>query len=367
MAQQKQFVQVLVIYTGGTIGMIPNENGELVPPELNEFADQIRKYPSFHDVNYPIKGMLTLPPVKDESSRIRYEILEYSPLLDSSNMDMKDWTRIADDIYNSYQRFDGFVVLHGTDTMCYTASALSFMFENLGKTVIVTGAQIPIFETRTDGKDNFISALIIAGRNTIPEVCILFNNRLFRGNRTVKESNNSMNAFHSPNAATLAKMGVDIKIDDRSIFRSKDGEPFKLFDKLDANVDLIYMHPFISTDTVKQLLKSKHGVVLLTYGAGNIATDNKDLMEALETAVAKDHVLIVNCTQCHEGTVSGLYATGKALEKIGVISGLDMTLEAALVKLSYVLAQNWTKEKKMKMIKISLRGELTEEISGVTN
>lgn len=353
-----QSAKVLVIYTGGTIGMIPNDNGDLAPPKPNEFADQIRRYPSFYD-NNKNEDMFTLPYVKNEPSRIQYEIREYNPLLDSSNMGMKDWTRIAKDIYDSYESFDGFVVLHGTDTMCYTASALSFMFENLGKTVIVTGAQIPIFETRTDGKDNFISALIIAARNAIPEVCILFNNRLFRGNRTIKESNNSLNAFRSPNAAPLAKMGVNIKINDSLIFRSEDGEGFKVCEKLNCNVDLIYIHPYISTNIVKQILKFNKGVVLLTYGAGNIATDNEDLMNALQTAVEKDHVLIVNCTQCNEGTVSGLYATGKALENIGVISGLDMTLEAALVKLSYVLAQeDWDDQQKREKMKISLRGEL---------
>lgn len=206
--------KVLVIYTGGTIGMMRNEKNAL-EPRPNEFVRKIRQYPNMHDDAYaskrygPAKNMapLVLPFVEGEHRRILYQICEYEPLLDSSNMGVIDWVRIANDIKQSYEFFDGFVVLHGTDTLCYTASALSFMFENLGKTVILTGSQIPIFETRTDGKDNFTSALILAGNYVIPEVCVFFNSRLFRGNRTIKVSSGSLDAFNSPNAAPLAKMG----------------------------------------------------------------------------------------------------------------------------------------------------------------
>ncbi|XP_001662477.2 L-asparaginase [Aedes aegypti] len=361
--------KVLVIYTGGTIGMMRNEKNAL-EPRPNEFVRKIRQYPNMHDDAYaskrygPARNMapLVLPYVEGEHRRILYQICEYEPLLDSSNMGVADWVRIANDIKQSYEFFDGFVVLHGTDTLCYTASALSFMFENLGKTVILTGSQIPIFETRTDGKDNFTSALIMAGNYVIPEVCVFFNSRLFRGNRTIKVSSGSLDAFNSPNAAPLAKMGINVEVDYRLIFRPCTVEKFNVHVHMDENVGLLRVFPSISMTTVKAFLQPPmRGVVLQTYGAGNLPTNRPDLLEALRDAANRE-VLIVNCTQCTEGAVSDLYETGRQLQDIGVIPGFDMTPEAALVKLSYVISKaDWNYETKKLMLKNNLRGELTHE------
>ncbi|XP_058839457.1 L-asparaginase-like [Topomyia yanbarensis] len=361
--------KVLVIYTGGTIGMMRNENNAL-EPRPNEFIRKIRKYPNMHDDVYaskrfgPAKNMapLALPYVEGQHRRILYQISEYEPLLDSSNMGVSDWVHIATDIQQSYEFFDGFVILHGTDTMAYTASALSFMFENLGKTVIITGSQIPIFETRTDGNDNFTSALILAGNYIIPEVCVFFNSKLFRGNRTVKVSSESLDAFNSPNTAPLAKMGINVEVDYRLIFRPCTMEKFTVHTRLAENVGLLRLFPSISTAAVKAFLNPPmNGVVLQTYGSGNIPINRSELVEALREATDRG-VLVVNCTQCSEGSVCELYETGRLLQEIGVIPGYDMTPEAALAKLAYVLSkEDWSQDTKKMMMKSNLRGELTRE------
>lgn len=332
------------------------------PPALEprpyEFVRKIRQYPNMHDDGYaskrygPAKNMapLVLPYVEGQHRRILYQISEYEPLLDSSNMSISDWVRIATDIRQSYEFFDGFVILHGTDTLSYTASALSFMFENLGKTIIITGSQIPIFETRTDGKDNFTSALILAGNYVLPEVCIFFNSRLFRGNRTIKVSSESLDAFNSPNAAPLAKMGINVEVDYRVIFRPCTVDKFTVHLQMDENVGLLRLFPSISVATVNAFLRAPmRGVVLQTYGAGNFPTNRADLIAALREANERQ-VLIVNCTQCNEGAVCDLYETGRQLQEIGIIPGYDMTPEAALAKLSYVLSkQEWDWETKKKV------------------
>ncbi|XP_058452041.1 L-asparaginase-like [Malaya genurostris] len=361
--------KVLVIYTGGTIGMMRNENNVL-EPRPNELIRKIRKYPNMHDDAYaskrfgPTKNMapLVLPYVEGQHRRILYQICEYENLLDSSNMGTTDWVHIATDIQQSYEFFDGFVILHGTDTLAYTASALSFMFENLGKTVIITGSQIPIFETRTDGNDNFTSALILAGNYIIPEVCVFFNDKLFRGNRTIKVSSESLDAFNTPNTAPLAKMGINVEVDYRLIFRPCTIEKFSVHTRLAENVGLLRLFPSISTAAVKAFLNPPmDGVVLQTYGSGNIPINRSELVDALREATARG-VLIVNCTQCSEGSVCELYETGRLLQEIGIIPGYDMTPEAALAKLSYVLSKDdCSLDIKKMMMKNNLRGELTCE------
>lgn len=204
-------------------------------------------------------------------------------------------------LQENYEYFDGFVILHGTDTLSYTASALSFMMEHLGKAVVITGSQIPLYESRSDGRDNFLGALILAGNYTIPEVTVYFGHKLFRGNRVTKVSSDSLNAFDSPNLAPLATMGINIQVDYGNVWRPRDISPFVLHTNLDQNVSLLRIFPSITLETVKVYLQAPtQGVVLQTYGAGNFPTNRTDLLDELRNA-SKRGVLIVNCTQCGHG------------------------------------------------------------------
>lgn len=356
--------RVLVLYTGGTIGMIRNEAGVLLPA-ANAFVKNLRTYPHMHDRKYAEKrfgsmGPLVLPMRATDKRRVIYNVLEYSPLCDSSNMTMDGWIRIANDIKESYEHFDGFVVLHGTDTLSYTASALSFMLEAQGKTVILTGSQVPIFETRSDGMDNFLASLVIAANYNIPEVCVFFGTKLMRGNRTSKISASSFEAFDSPNFPPLASAHITIDVNYRSIFRSCALEKFHVHASLNRNVGLLRLFPSITSDLVRAFLQPPiEGVVLQTYGAGNVPTNRDDLFDVL-SAATKRGVLIINITQCSTGCVSDSYEGGHLLESAGVISGFDMTPEAALTKLAYVLSKTeWNTETKRHMMQTNLRGELT--------
>ncbi|GAB1862729.1 asparaginase [Camponotus japonicus] len=356
--------RVLVLYTGGTIGMVRNEQGVLVPM-ANAFIKNLRKYPQLHDREYAEKtfgamGPLVLPMTATDNRRVIYNVLEYSNLCDSSNMTMDEWIRIANDIKESYEYFDGFVILHGTDTLSYTASALSFMLESLGKIVILTGSQMPIFDTRSDGLDNFLASLVIAANYSIPEVCVFFGTNLLRGNRTSKASASSFEAFHSPNFPPLATANIKIEVNYRSIFRSSTLEKFSVHASLNQNVGLLRLFPSITSDLVKVFLQSPiEGVVLQSYGTGNLPTNRDDIIKELRAAT-KRGVIIVNITQCATGCVSDAYEAGKLLRKNGVILGFDMTPEAALTKLAYVLSkQEWDTETKRQMMQTNLRGELT--------
>ncbi|XP_029174109.1 L-asparaginase isoform X2 [Nylanderia fulva] len=356
--------RVLVLYTGGTIGMMRNEQGVLVPI-ANAFVKNLRKYPQLYDREYAEKkfgamGPLVLPVTATDNRRVVYNVLEYTNLCDSSNMTMDEWIRIANDIKESYEHFDGFVVLHGTDTLSYTASALSFMLEALGKIVILTGSQVPIFDTRSDGLDNFLASLVIAANYNIPEVCVFFGTNLMRGNRTSKASATSFEAFYSPNFSPLATANIKIEVDYRSIFRSCILEKFYVHASLNRNVGLLRLFPSITSELVKVFLQPPiEGVVLQTYGAGNVPTNREDIIAELRAAT-KRGVVIVNITQCATGCVSDAYEAGKLLYKNGVIPGFDMTPEAALTKLAYVLSKHeWDTETKRQMMQTNLRGELT--------
>jgi len=373
----RKIARVLVIYTGGTIGMKnDNENGYQVVP--NYFAKALKKLPMLYDeeyVNNGIKEIETeafgkdLPyskypelvmPVSKMGVRVFYYIKEHNPILDSSNMSMEHWQLIARDVKENYDHFDSFVILHGTDTMSYTASALSFMFENLDKTVVLTGSQIPIFEQRNDGRSNFIGALVMAGHFIIPEVTVFFNNKLLRGNRSQKVSASDLDAFATPNLPPLAKLGTDIEVTWEAIFRKTTMMPFCLHEEMSENVGLLRLFPGINAQIVKAFLSTPmQGIVIESFGAGNVPSNRPDLIKEFQNAAARG-VLILNITQCFKGSVSDAYAAGKVLFDIGVVPGFDLTPEAALTKLAYVLGKSdLTHEGRRKLLASNLRGEMS--------
>ncbi|XP_071079598.1 L-asparaginase-like isoform X2 [Haliotis cracherodii] len=360
--------KILVLYTGGTIGMV-TKNG-VYEPEPDCMVQKLRALPIFHDAEYgdahfcpeTEANHLALPLTKEEF-RVLFTVEEFEPLLDSSNMNMQDWATIASRIQDNYDQFDGFVVLHGTDTMAYTASALSFMCEHLGKPIILTGSQIPIYEVRSDGRDNFLSSLIIAGNYCIPEVLVCFNEKVFRGNRTIKNDATSFSAFKSPNMAPIVTLEIDISVDWAGVFRSGTTEKFRVATNFCPNVGLLRIFPGITAQTVRAFMQPPmQGVVLQTYGAGNAPDNRQDLLQLFREATNWG-IIIINITQCTHGRVSTSYATGKALRETGVIPGGDMTPEAALAKLGYILGKDsWSLDKKRKMMSRNLRGEMTTSI-----
>ncbi|XP_067295943.1 60 kDa lysophospholipase-like [Pseudorasbora parva] len=313
-------VLVLVIYTGGTIGM--KDHGGLVP-EPNALEKYLR----------------TLPLLHDEHSHA--------------------------DAHKYYTKYTGFVVLHGTDTMAFTSSVLSFMCENLGKPVIITGSQVPIYELRNDARDNFLGALLIAGQFAIPEVCLFFYDKLYRGNRATKVDAASFDAFTSPNLPPLADADaeIDITINWDTVLKPSPGK-FTLSTELNCNVGVLRLFPGITSNTVKAFLQPLDGMILETYGCGNAPDKDKDFLAEIKKATDRG-VIIVNCTQCLRGSVEMIYKTGQALHGAGVITGRDMTPEAALTKLSYVLAiKQLSTEDKKKMMSTNLRGEMRADLEG---
>ena len=291
--------------------------------------------------------------------------IAFSPLIDSSNLNPEVWIKIADLIKENYEKYDGFVVLHGTDTMSYSASALSFMLENLDKPVVFTGSQLPIGMLRTDGKENLITAIEIAadykaGHAIVPEVCVFFENKLFRGNRTTKHNAEYFNAFYSYNYPDLAKVGITIHYNHTAIRNVSDGM-FSINTNLDTNIAILKIFPGINKQTVDAILNidGLRAVVMETYGAGNGPTYTW-FVNLIKNAIERG-IIVYNVTQCPAGSVDmGLYETSLTLQEIGVVSGHDITTEAAITKLMFLLGQQLNSDKIKFFLNKSIKGELCQ-------
>ncbi len=341
---------VYIAYTGGTIGMAMTPVGYApVAGYLQQLMGAMHEFKN--------------------SSLPAYTINEYSPLLDSSNMTPQDWLTIAQDIVTHYDDYDAFVILHGTDTMAYTASALAFMLKGLRKPVIVTGSQIPLCEVRNDARDNLITSLLIATHFDIPEVCLYFGNKLLRGCRSTKVSADGFDAFISPNYPPLGRVGVDIRINSELVLRPKpEAVALEVQEISPSLVGLLWLFPGISAKMVRKILQPPvRGIVLEVYGVGNGPDRDKEFLAALREATGRG-VVIVACTQCREGTVNlHDYATGSALADAGVISGYDMTTEAALTKMLYLFGLGHSSAEVARKMQEDLRGELTPPTSSGTD
>ena len=343
MTQRKK---IFIIYTGGTIGMI--ENPELHALEPFDFDHLIDNVPKIKMLDYEISNF------------------QFAKPIDSSAMNPSHWAEIAEVIEQKYDEVDSFVVLHGTDTMAYTASALSFMLENLNKPVIVTGSQLPIGEVRTDGEENLITALQIAaaedenGAPMVREVAILFENYLWRGNRSTKSSADNFNAFKSNNDPELARIGLDINFKREYLWRGKVEGKLKVKYPMDTNVMFLTLFPGISELVVRHVLSTPgiKGVVLKSFGAGN-APNEAWFLDVVRQAIERG-VVVVNITQCTNGCVMPMrYVTGKELSDAGCVSGYDLTSEAAITKLMYLLGQGLSAEEVKRQMATSLCGEMT--------
>ena len=341
----KTIPNILLIYTGGTIGMIKDpESGAL---RAFDFANLLDRIPELKLLECNI------------------ETYSFEEPIDSSNMEPKYWVQIAEVIQQNYQLFDGFVVLHGSDTMSYTASALSFMLEHLAKPVIFTGSQLPIGDLRTDAKENLITSIQIASlqyynKPVIKEVGLYFEYKLYRANRTTKINAEHFEAFASLNYPDLAESGVHLKVNNEYLFKPNTRKKLVVHKDFDSNIALVKLFPGISRNLLESIFKTEglKGVILETYGAGNCTT--KDWFLQLLKETINKGIPIINVTQCSGGSVlMGQYETSEKLKRIGLISGKDITTEAALCKLMYLLGENISPNLFKTIYETSLRGEMS--------
>lgn len=339
-------ISILIIYTGGTIGMKQNpETGALIPFNFNQIEIEVPELKKFH---------------------YKLETLSFNPPVDSSDISPDFWVKLAVIIKENYDKHDGFVILHGTDTMSFTASALSFMLQNLDKPVILTGSQLPIGMLRTDGKENLISAIEIAaasrnGQPLVPEVCIFFENRLFRGNRTTKHNAEHFNAFRSDNYPHLAEAGINIKYNFAFIHYPTNKRDLIIHTNLNNSIGVLKLFPGITVDFVDSVLNSPSikAIILETFGSGN-APSPSWFLDRIRDAVNRE-VIIVNVTQCHAGSVDmEKYENGLILKKAGVISGYDITFEAAVAKLMLLLGKKLTPDTIKQEMAKSMSGEISK-------
>jgi L-asparaginase len=335
---------ILIIYTGGTIGMVKDSKTGALRPF--RFENLFKIIPSLEMLNYEIDSYC------------------FDPLVDSSNMNPGFWAELAGVIEKNYESYDGFVILHGSDTMAYTASALSFMLQNLNKPVILTGSQLPLGMVRTDGRENLITSIEIAAAKedetpVVPEVCIYFENQLFRGNRTHKINADDFEAFRSPNYPVLADAGVYIKYNKNAIHKPN-FKKLKVYKNLDTGIVILKLFPGITESTVRSILNIKglKAVILETYGAGNAPTSDW-FIKLLRNAIRKG-LFIINVSQCESGSVvMGKYETSIRLKEAGVLGAFDITTEAAVAKLMYLLGNFNDREKIIKLLTTSIVGEIT--------
>jgi L-asparaginase len=338
-------ISILIIYTGGTIGMVHDpHSGSLVPIDFRHISDHV---PELRKFGYNLHS------------------ISFDPVKDSSNIDPSVWVKMAEIIEESYDDFDGFVILHGTDTMAYTASALSFMLENLGKPVILTGSQLPIGLLRTDGRENLITAIEIAAARekelpSVPEVCIFFDDKLTRGNRTTKMSAEHFDAFYSPNYHALAEVGLHLKYFNNLISYPAEKEKLIVHKVFDSNVAILKLFPGINRKLINSIIRTEglRGLIIETYGSGNAPT-YQWFLDDLKQYIDKGGI-ILNVTQCQGGSVEmGLYETSRQLLAAGVVSGRDITSEASVTKLMHLLGRFSSREKVIQSLNISLAGEIS--------
>ena len=339
---------LLLIYTGGTIGMKEDPSIQALRPF--DFSQILAEVPELRKFAYKIDSYT------------------FDPLIDSSDVEPSNWKKLVEIIEEKYDSYDGFVVLHGTDTMAYSASALSFMIEGLTKPIIFTGSQLPIGVPRTDGKENLISSVEIAaakdenGYAVVPEVCICFDSILMRGNRTTKINSSNFRAFRSVNYPPLAEAGISIRYNTQLIQRPADPEARPIFHKdIDTRVSILKIHPGITPQVVRDILCSKdsRAVIIETYGAGN--APSKDWFINLVKEASEMGKIILNVTQCMAGSVDmDIYATGKSLKLAGVLNGYDVTTEGALAKLFYLLGKYPENDAAKSYVEVNLRGEISK-------